>query len=181
LKKEIIALIFGMLMLLAIASPVLAENPNKVPVAVVLHASTWDLNTMDVWTAMHGQPNGGYDPEGGVVHLGYLHAWGTLDIYVDEVLIFPDVAYDDIITGPYNPTTMVGHTMYKEIWTLPGGTLEGIAHATSYGGDLLSCKEVVAKIVLQGTGDYAGQTLVMSYDWVKGVNTPIYEGYWLMP
>ncbi len=170
MKKEILALVFGVLIAFAFISPVLAQNPHKMPVSVVLHESVVDYSTLVVWTS-----------EGGIGHLDYVHAQGTLDIYVNGVLTYANVPYDDIISGNYNPKTMVGNWKYNEVWTLPGGTLVGTAHLTSIGGDLLSFKEWKAEILLHGTDSYKEQMLSMSYDWIVGVNFPIYEGYWLTP
>ena len=171
-KKEIITLVFGILMAFAFVTPVLAENPNKEPVAVALLSAGHgvDYSTMVVWTS-----------EGGIVHLDYVHAWGTLNIYVNGVETYANVPYNDIISGNYNPNTMVGNWKYHEVWTLPGGTFAGTAQATTYGGSLLNYKELDAKILLHGTGDNEGQVLSMSFDYIKGINFPIYEGYLLTP
>ncbi len=171
LKIENTSLVFVILMAFAFVIPVLAENPNKMQVAAaLLPTSVVDYSTMVRWTS-----------EGGITHLNYVHVWGTLDIYVNGVKTFANVQYNDFISGNYNPQTMEGHWKYDEVWTLPGGTLEGTAQATSYGGSLLNYKELKAKILLHGTGDYEGQILSMSFDYIKGINRPIYEGYWLTP
>ncbi len=172
MSKIIIPLVLGLFMTLAFVSPVLAENPNKVPVSAALLSAGrgTDYSTMILWTS-----------EGGIAHLDYVHLWGKLNIYVNGVETYANVPYDDIISGNYNPKTMVGNWKYDEVWTLPGGTLVGTAHATSYGGSLLNYKELKADILLHGTGAYEGQVLSMSFDYVKGVNFPIYEGYWLTP
>jgi hypothetical protein len=171
-RKKIITIAFAIFVVFVFISPVLAENPNKMPVAVALLpiGSGIDYSTMVLWTS-----------EGGIAHLDYVHSWGTLDIYLNGVETYINVPYNNIISGNYNPKTMVGNWKYDEVWTLPGGTLVGTAHATTYGGSLLSYKELKADILLHGTGAYEGQVLSMSFDYIKGVNLPIYEGYWLTP
>lgn len=172
MNKKIMSLIIGILIASAFVTPVLAENPNKVPVAVALLAADRgiDYSTMVRWTS-----------EGGITHLEYVHIWGTLDIYLNDLKTYAGVQYNDFISGNYNPETMMGHWKYDEVWTLPGGTLEGTAQATSYGGSLLNYKELKANILLHGTGDYEGQILSMSMDYIPGLTLPIYEGYWLTP
>lgn len=171
MKKGIITFVFVVLVLSAFVTPVLSENPNKVPVAAeLLGTGGIDYSTMVLWTS-----------EGGIVHLDYVHIWGTLTIYVAGLETYANVQYDDIISGNYNPNTMVGNWKFDEVWTLPGGTFVGTSQATTYGGSLLNYKELEAKILLHGTGIYEGQILSMSHDYVKGVNHPIYEGYRLTP
>ncbi len=170
MKKELITLVFVVLVASAFAAPALAENPNKAPVAAEVHQGIYDMSSILSWKS-----------EGGITHLDYAHVWGTITIYIDGVQTYSNVQYDDVITGNYNPNTMVGNWKYDEVWTLPGGTLVGTAIVTSYGGSLLNYKELESKIVLKGTGDYEGQILSMSHRYVKGSGHMVYEGYWLTP
>lgn len=171
MKKEILFLSVVVLMICALTMPVLAEKLNKMPVAVaLLPTGGADYSTLVKWVS-----------DGGVAHLEYLRTWGTVNIYVNGVMAYANVQYSNVICGNYNPETMTGNWKYNEIWTLPGGTFEGAAHVTTYGGDLASNSEMAARILLHGSGDYKGQVLSMSFDWIKGVNTPVYKGYWLTP
>ena len=170
MKREITTLVFVVLVASAFVAPVLGENPNKAPVAAEILTGVYDLSSIISWKS-----------EGGIVHLDYAHVWGTLTIYINGVETYSNVPYDDVISGNYNPNTMVGNWKYDEVWTLPGGTLVGTAIVTSYGGSLLNYRELESKILLKGTGDFEGQILSMSHSYVKGIGHVVYEGYWLTP
>jgi len=168
--KTILGSGLAVFMLLTFVSPVLAGSPNKTPVKCD------DLDTIgyvyppDVWVT-----------NGGISHIEYFKMYGTIDIKLDGVLVFDNVPWVDIVSGTYNSKTMQAVLQFDEVWTLPGGTFEGVAHITLVGGNLQTYKEMYSHIILHGTGDYEGQILSMELGYIRHVTPAVYEGYWLKP
>lgn len=152
-----------------LASPAFAASPNKGEVRCDdLHTTGYDPATLDKWTT-----------DGGITHIEYMKMWGTIDVWVNDVKVYDDVSWVDIVSGTYNTKTKEGVMQFDEVWTLPGGTLEGVAHITLVGGSLTTYKEMYSHIILHGTDAFEGQILSMELGYVRGVTTPAYEGYWL--
>ena len=169
-RKTILVSGLALFMILTFISPVLAGSPNKTPVTCD------DLHTIgytgppDVWVT-----------NGGISHVEYFEMYGTIDIKLDGVLVFDNVPWVDIVSGTYNSKTMQAVLQFDEVWTLPGGTFEGVAHITLVGGNLQTYKEMYSHIILHGTGDYEGQILSMELGYIRHVTPAVYEGYWLKP
>jgi hypothetical protein len=152
-----------------LATPVFAASKNKVDVTCNdLHTTGYDPASMVIRVT-----------DGGISHIEYMKMWGTIDILVNDVLVYDNVPWVDIVSGSYNSKTMKGVLQFDEVWTLPGGTLEGVAHITLVGGNLMTYKEMYSHIILHGTDAFAGQILSMELGYIRGVTTPAYEGYWL--
>jgi hypothetical protein len=168
--KTILISGLALFMLLTFVAPVSAGSPNKTPI-------TCD----DLHTAGYSSYPDVRVTNGGISHIDNFEFYGTIDIKLNGVLLFDDVPWVDIATGTYNSKTMQAVLQFDEVWTLPGGTFEGVAHITLEGGNLQTYKEMYSHIVLHGTGDYEGQILSMSLGYTRGVTPAVYEGYWLKP
>ena len=68
----------------------------------------------------------------------------------------------------------------KIVFTFPGGTFEGMTHVKSKGLPPFPPFGLYVEyhMVLQGTGDFEGQTLKLSYE---GAPPPVYEGCLIIP
>ena len=66
------------------------------------------------------------------------------------------------------------------VYTFPGGTFEGMTHAKSKGLPPIPLPGFYVEyhMVLQGTGDFEGQTLKLSY---AGAQPPVFEGCLIIP
>ena len=176
MKKEIFVIILGLAMLFSFVAPAIAySSPNKTEVMatnIVLTGADYDP-LRDRWTS--GQEM--------IIHhnSGLYRAWGTIDIYVDDVLTYDNIPFVDTIYAVYNKYTLQVVARFEEVWTLPGGTFEGTAHITTEGGSLSSYKVLDSHIILKGTGNYEGETMSLSAHYVKDVEPfkLVYEGYWL--
>jgi hypothetical protein len=178
MNRKILGIAVTILAVAMLASPVMAySSANKTPVmATNIELTGADyVPSRDRWTS-------GQDM---IIHhnSGLYKAWGTIDIYVDDVLTYENVEFIDTIYAVYNKYTLQVVARFEEVWTLPGGTFEGTAHIMTEGGSLSSYQVLDSHIILKGTGDYEGETMSLLAHYVKGVDPfkLVYEGYWLTP
>lgn len=152
----ILVLGIAMLMLLTFAAPAMADSPKKIsvkasPTSTVVESTVIEINP------------------GEIRHIDMVWT-GTIDLFVPETSAIPTYSgtYRDEITGMrvWNVPGGVEHSRlnegvfhFKEVWTFPGGTFEGIAQVQTHGPSFTIFE---SHIVLQGTGIFEGQKLYLT-------------------
>ena len=168
MNKKILGVTLTAVFVAMLIAPAMAASPNKTPVTAVITGIMGADPVVEIRVT-----------KGGIEHLEYFKFWGTMELTLEGASSSIPVEWVDVCVGTYNSKNNKGVYKFDEVWTLPGGTFEGIAHL-KLEGSLFSYTHMTAHIILHGTGDYEGQILSLTSD-DDTSGFPSYAGYWLKP
>jgi hypothetical protein len=154
-KVAVFLLMLTLLVVLLTAGTTFADSPKKTLVKATVTDTDMESQVIEM------------NP-GEIRHIDMVWT-GTIDLYIPETSTTPiSGTYRDEITGMrvWNVPGGVEHSRlyegvyhFKEVWTFPGGTFEGIAQVQTHGPSFTVFE---SHIVLQGTGVFEGQKLYLS-------------------
>jgi hypothetical protein len=170
-KKIIFAPLIGVLILVSLISPVLACGQQKIAVTAVTSGQT------------NSAPEKEWTTEGGIMVKQGITRTGSVRLTMNGVSIVG--ALTEIATVFIN--TNNGNALVfskKVVFAFATGSFEGVKTATETGVNPTTQIPQTLKqyAILQGSGAYKGQTLVLTQEWTLTTPpaAPIYEGYILI-
>jgi hypothetical protein len=169
LNKKIAILIFGLIVISLLTTPVIAASPKKIPV------------TAGTYAQVNSEPEKEWETEGGIVHEQGIVRTGNvmLNIEGQVPLIGTETEVMNIVENTKTGRTVV-HSQ-KLVFTFEGGYFEGVKQSEEFNALPLEFT-LEQHAVLQGFGAFEGQTLMLTQYWSLEMwpNPPVYEGYLLI-
>jgi hypothetical protein len=171
-KMLILFPIIALLLTVAVA-PAMAEPAQRIPVTVRTTGQT-DSSPEKVITT-----DGGIIQMQGVTRTGKV----TLTIVGQTPIVGTETEVMDFSINT-NTLEIVAHS-HKLVFTFAGGTFEG--QKTSMETGVISIRQIPLTLeqhtVMQGTGTFDGQKLMLTEDWASATATgpPIYSGFLIIP
>ncbi len=163
-KCPLFAMLFSMLIMVA---PALAEPAQKIPVTVETFGGT-------------NVPSETRETNGGIIHQEAIRA-GNVRLTIDGQA--PIIGtYSEFVHITINTKTGEVMIQNSDVLTFPGGSFEGIKQTRQETAGPTTVLAVEQHAVLQGSGAFNGQILMISMDWVQGDPLPrLYSGFLLIP
>ncbi len=179
-KVAVVVLAFALLMIMPAVTPALAMNSKWIPVVITRTGAIID-------TGAHWFTEGDtYHLRDTAVGFGGYSVKGTGISYVGS-------SSGTMVAGNMNLKTMEGKQTTQSHIAFPGGNFDGVIHMQGTFNivlDTAPAENVRGYMVpidvtfvgrWHGTGAYAGQTMILEYEVVKGVSPSVLIGYLFIP
>jgi hypothetical protein len=173
MNKKVLVFAVALIIVVMLATPVMAEPAQKIPV------------TAELYDKIRGDPEKIWRTNGGTTHVQGAVTTGKIRLTIDG---------QDPLEGTYwysnsyvvnTKWALAAQHMHKWVLSFEGGSFEGQKTRFSTfepgtGGKVVWT--IKQHTVLQGSGVFKGWTLKLSMDWVQGDPLPrIYTGFLLIP
>ncbi len=155
-KRSVLVPLLVFLMLFAVVAPAMAESPKKIPVKTVV------ISTRVIIGSIVTNP-------GEIRHLDDMIWEGVIDLYIPETSSTPlrgtsrdvldGMRVVDVPGGVEHSDVNFGVVHFRRVLTFGDGAFEGILTLKTYGPGFTVFE---SHCVLQGSGDFKGQTLSLS-------------------